>query len=139
MTMPTNPLNTLPAPDPVAAWTWYTLAKRQGLPDIWLETQLSGLTPAERTRAEAEADRITAAGESFGSLPPEETKLEPPTPDAPAAEPGKAPDAPAAAHPTPAAAGAEKVGKEADKAPPHPAEAPPRTPPTAPPAAPKAE
>lgn len=50
------------APDPVAALTWHTLAKRQGLPDIWLETRLANLSDADRRRAILEADRIATRG-----------------------------------------------------------------------------
>lgn len=73
-------------PDPVKAWTWHTLAKGQGLPDIWLETQLASLSAAERARAEAEAERIRAAAESFGSVRLEPIATEPkaaPTPATP--------------------------------------------------------
>jgi len=71
-------------PDPVAAWTWHTLAVRQGLPDIWLETQLSGLTAEQKKKAELEADRISASGDSFAPLQLEETPADP-APAAPTA------------------------------------------------------
>lgn len=70
------------APDPVEAWKWHTLAVQQGLPDIWLETQLSGLTAEQKKKAEAEADRITMSGDSFAPLhfvdPPAEPVAETP-------------------------------------------------------------
>ena len=71
-------------PDPVEAWKWHTLAKHQGLPDVWLETRLADMSDAERKRAEAMADAIERAS---GRPPALTTRAEAsPTPgaDAPA-------------------------------------------------------
>ncbi len=55
-------------PDPVEAWKWHSLAKRQGLSDLWLETRLADMSHAQRQRAELMADTI--AGGPAAAPPP---------------------------------------------------------------------
>jgi TPR repeat protein len=73
------------AADPIEAWKWHSLAKRQGLPDLWLETRLAGMSDADRKRAEAYADVI--AGTAL------------PAPPRPATTGGETPPASTAAPP----------------------------------------
>ena len=71
-------------PDPVEAWKWHSLAKRQGLPDLWLETRLAAMSDADRKRAETMADAIAGSSAPPSPRPSAADDVTPPAAHAPA-------------------------------------------------------